>query len=1262
MRRVLSTAVVALCVATITASAATRTVPGEYPRIQAGIDAAVDGDVVLVSPGVYYETINFGGKNILVTSIDPNDPKVVGYTILNAEEDGTVVTFENGEGPNAVLRGFTITGGVGTFSQELTAQVNGARAFAGPGIYCFHASPTITKNVIARNIGTFDVMGQQANIAFGGGICTYESSPTITHNTIKGNSAWIGGGILCWFGEPIISNNVICENSSYEGGGVCMFSGSLYNNTIVRNDCGLGDAIGQPASDYGGNVLLLIVSQGGSRVFNNIICGALSGNGVLCQGNFEDAVFAFNDGWDNFPSNYGTVNPQNGQITVGDQADQTGTAGNMSGDPLFLNPFNSDYHLTLESPCINAGDPEYAVAAGLKDIDGQARIYGARIDIGADEYVGYVKPVASAGFDRHVLEPLQAVTLDGSESFFYDPCGVKTFRWSQVQGPAVALDDPNGTKPTFAPPASGEYVFQLVVGDDRYNSEPDQVLVLVAGNQAPVADAGADKTWAAPGQVTLDGTGSRDPDKIDRLSYQWTQREGPAVDLQGADTATPTFSVEAEGQYAFELVVSDGFAESEPSRVRGVATHVAISAQTVNVGAGAQPTSAFQPDVSGVRVVYVVAGTTTYNWEIACKDLIAGKTETFVMGGINIQPKIDGDLVVWSGGAFFTGTLGPDCTSIFVRNLAPGDLRELRARSDTSSFGHPAVSGRKVVWVQHLDIDRNVPDKWFNTPYDICGADLSDWDKPVYFTVATGVSRRDPFPFSDPTGDVDSVVDICGNIVVWEGGGNIYAADISDLNHIKVVTVCDHPARQYDPAVSGRLVVWTDERNDQGDIYGADLSDWENIREFAVVRASRMQQQPALDDGLVVYAEGVVGSQLRLACITRSHGILNADLPDLRIGMVPALDGRTLVWLASPYGPAQGLSLGFGYSDPEGRVQNSRTGRRYNYIQHAVSDADNGDEIIVPEGISEEKINFSGKALTVRSTDPNDSAVVAATILCGHGNIATFAEREGAGSVLAGFTITGGNEGILCYSTSPAITRCTITGNLNAGLRLLGASNPTITFCGITANNGAGIEMTIPATTGRVTKQVEATIRNCLIAANREQGIHGGRPTVVNCTVVENLREGINAFAPTVANSIVYFNGLSADIPQIDSTRATVSYSDVQGGWSGDGNIDADPQFVASGHWANPADSMGGLGSVSGAWVPGDYHLQSQGRRWNAAQSAWVSDEVTSPCIDAGDPASELFAEPLTIPGGATDEVVNRRIDMGMYGGTAEASLAPLSQ
>src|SRR4030066_17762 len=60
--------------------------------------------------------------------------------------------------------------------------------------------------------------------------------------------------------------------------------------------------------------------------------------------------------------------------------------------------------------------------------------------------------------------------------------------------------------------------------------------------------------------------------------------------------------------------------------------------------------------------------------------------------------------------------------------------------------------------------------------------------------------------------DFDDVVDISEDIVVWEAGGDIFGADISNIDDIKVFTICSNSARQYDPSISGSLVVWTEER------------------------------------------------------------------------------------------------------------------------------------------------------------------------------------------------------------------------------------------------------------------------------------------------------------------------------------------------------------------------------------------------------------------------------------------------------------------
>jgi len=133
---------------------------------------------------------------------------------------------------------------------------------------------------------------------------------------------------------------------------------------------------------------------------------------------------------------------------------------------------------------------------------------------------------------------------------------------------------------------------------------------------------------------------------------------------------------------------------------------------------------------------------------------------------------------------------------------------------------------------------------------------------------------------------------------------------------------------------------------------------------------------------------------------------------------------------------------------------------------------------------------------------------------------------------------------------------------------------------------------------------------------------------MTNCTFTRNSAVfgggilNINS-SPTLTNCILW-----GDSPEeIYGGTPVITYSDVQGGWPGNGNIDADPCFADANN--------------------GDYHLKSQAGRWDASEGRWTKDDVTSPCIDGGDMASPIGYEPF--PNGG-------RINMGAYGGTAEAS------
>jgi hypothetical protein len=136
--------------------------------------------------------------------------------------------------------------------------------------------------------------------------------------------------------------------------------------------------------------------------------------------------------------------------------------------------------------------------------------------------------------------------------------------------------------------------------------------------------------------------------------------------------------------------------------------------------------------------------------------------------------------------------------------------------------------------------------------------------------------------------------------------------------------------------------------------------------------------------------------------------------------------------------------------------------------------------------------------------------------------------------------------------------------------------------------------------------------------------IAGSSPAISNLTIVSN-KYGIDAYAgsePDISNIILWNN------TQSDLFGCVARYSCVER--PDEGNLAVDPLFVDPGN--------------------GDHHLRSERGRYWPEHDVWVLDEVTSPCIDAGDPNAEVLDEPMPNRG---------RINIGAYGGTPQASLSP---
>jgi hypothetical protein len=371
-------------------------IPGDYPTIQAGIDAADSGNVVLVAEGTYYENINYNGKAITVAShffVDGNKSHI-GNTIIDGSlptnpDYGSVVYFMSGEDSTSVLCGFTVTGGTGTRTGSF---------WSGGGIFIASSSPMIKNNIIQNNtVQGADYVGGSGLKAIG----PYPTTLIIESNSFKNNlaqtssnSSQCTGTIeLSPFSDDIILfrnnsiyNNVLTGDYDLFGGGLyCWGSNTpscviyVENNIIVGNE--VTDSPGS-STQWGGGIYLQDIK---AYVRNNIVAynSAEDGGGLYYFNNInpppvyptlENNTFygntatvyggAFNT---NRPYDivncvvWGNSSPQfyGGAATIeysNVEESYTGT-GNISQDPEFLD--TTDYFLlSTASPCIDSGNPD----------------------------------------------------------------------------------------------------------------------------------------------------------------------------------------------------------------------------------------------------------------------------------------------------------------------------------------------------------------------------------------------------------------------------------------------------------------------------------------------------------------------------------------------------------------------------------------------------------------------------------------------------------------------------------------------------------------------------------------------------------------------------------------------------------------------------------------------------------------------------------------------------------------------------------------
>jgi hypothetical protein len=474
---------------------------GEYPTIQAAIWAAAGGDEVVLETGTYTgagnRDIDFLGKAITVRGIDPFDISVVGATIIDCNGSEANLhrgfKFHSAEGPGSCVSGVTVVNGYGPID------ILGTGVFSAGGAIYFHkSSPTIENCILAENSASFGgaVGGSNnsnptlLNCALvdnsshnrGGAIYAVRSCKLVVSQcTIAGNSASIqAGGMYTESNCQVqVANSVFSRNSARfrgaltESGG----TGTIRDCIFTANTAELwGGALGTDISTvtfinclFTGNVA---GEKGGAVDINygtepRFISCTFAGNSAP----FGNAFAC--DSWEQrHPSTVelaGCIlwngadeiwNNDNSIITISYSDVQGGWLGlgNIDGDPCFVEAgfwdangvwVEGDYHLLDDSPCIDTGDPNYIAEPNETDLDGNPRVSGGRIDMGAYEaMVINVPPVACIVGDERVVEAgvgcEAQVVLDGSCSSDADSTegtndDINDFDWYDV----IDVCDPN---------------------------------------------------------------------------------------------------------------------------------------------------------------------------------------------------------------------------------------------------------------------------------------------------------------------------------------------------------------------------------------------------------------------------------------------------------------------------------------------------------------------------------------------------------------------------------------------------------------------------------------------------------------------------------------------------------------------------------------------------------------------------------------------------------------------------------------------------
>ncbi len=1073
-----------------------------FRMIGEGIDAASHGDVIVVAEGTYVENVSFEGKNIVLRSTNPLDPVVVAKTIIQGDQNRPVVSFSGTENETCEITGFTIMSGRpgilgGTYDSQSHAGIRNnvlrenAEENGGGVSFC---DGVIENNTIANNWA---------------GICgagLYDCDGIIMNNRIVDNtSAECAGGLGNCNGT--IQNNLIAGNSGGEaGGGLYRCHGTILNNTIVDNSGGLGG--GGLYGCYG-------------SIINCIICGNNNGEP---DGQIRES---------NTPS-FSSIQNWTG-----------GGRGNISDDPRFVDPEAGDYHLRGDSPCIGTGVNFYWFVWPQRDLDGNCRLSGKRVDLGCYEHG------SSPDRDGDLLPDQEEMSLapnstnpnkdDTDDDGLRD--GLEVLRGSDP----VMATPPRAVSVPSDIPTIQEALCLAVKGDVisvRQGTYHENVQFCGTDVVLQNYQYGNPNWWWYLGEVVVDGGGA-----------------GPVISFEGSESAACLIA---------GLTIQNGRAHTGGGirgGTRGRHTHATIRDNEI------MSNSAAGYGASG-------AGIGRCDGDIQNNAISSNSGEEGGCGVAYCDGTIQGNTIQGNSGGglwFCNGTIEQNSIS---GNSGSG-LYQCHGTIRINAIADNKGSG---LWQCHGTIEGNTISGNTAEGY---GGGLSYCDGAILRNDIRGNS-----------GYAGGGLALCNGIIhaniISEntGGGLAVCSGTIQNNVVSENFACDGAglwechglilnntifgnascstgggfSRCHGTMVN--CIIWGNTAGREGNqIYDSNIpmysciQDWTGGGTGNTTRDPRFvdpmegdfhlkEGSPCIDAGTNYYwvswpqtdADGncrLVGPRVDMGCF--EYGA-SADADGDLLSDSDEETRRTDPNRADTDGDGlrDGLEVLRG-SDPLTTTcpGTLRVPENVGTVQGALCLSRGGDEVVVAPGIYPENLYFCGHDVILRSSDPTNPSVVASTVLDagGTGPVVSFTGDESAVCVFSGFTIRNGRSGIaiggIIGGTQDTWTHATIENNvITANIGGMIYCDGLIRNNSVSDNSGGGIwecdgtirSNVVSENSGIGVAYCDGLIEGNTVSANGDYGLSNCRATIRRNTISSNQRRGLFDCHGVIENNVISKN------------------------------------------------------------------------------------------------------------------------------------------